>query len=150
MSLAPVDGGAAGGGASEAYTLVGSLRTFRVRADNTTQPIQQVTAQSKQYGVTYTWFIDGHTWDTDSGPPLIADKTGYVNEICGHAHVQGFRTEQDQDQSQLLENFAVITVGTDDGSVTDEARVHMDTLETQAPYTAIDAVWKRLVAAGAS
>lgn len=149
--LAPVGGGGGGGGGPSdgAYTLLSSFRTFRVRPDNTTQPIQAVTAQSDYYGVSFSFFIDGTTWDTDSGPPFIRDMTAYVNDVCGLDHVVGFRSEQDLGTDQMLYNFAVITVGTEDGSITDEARVRMDMLRTGAAVPAVDAVWQRLVDAGA-
>lgn len=151
MALAPVSGiGDTGGTASAGeYDLISSYRTFRVRPDNTTQPIQAVTAQSKLYGVSFSFFIDGRTWDTDGGPPFIRDMTAYVNDVCGMDHVVGFRSEQDLGSDQMLYNFAVITVGTEDGSVTDEARVRMDQLRTGAEVPAIAAVWKRLQDAGA-
>lgn len=151
MALAPVDGGTTeGGGTTLAYNLISTTRTNRVNADNSTQPIVQVTAQSQQYLVTYTFFISASTWDTDGGPPLIAERTSWVNEVCAYRHVQAFWTEQDQDSSQLLVNFAVITVGTDDGSITDQTRVRMDHLNDPATFGQIDATWKRLQAAGAS
>ena len=151
MALAPVSGGQpTDQGGLGSYTLISSLRTFRVLSDNSTQAIQQVTAQSNKYGVAFTFFITGATWDMDGGPPLIADMTGYVDDTCGQAHVVGFRTEQDLGPDQLLYNYAVITVGTDDGAITDEARVRMDQLRTGAEVPAIAAVWARLVAAGAS
>jgi hypothetical protein len=150
MALQPVDGGSPGDqGGLGSYSLIASARTFRVLPDNSTQPIQQVTAQSNKYGVTFTFFVSATTWDTDGGPPFIADMTGYVDDVCGMAHVVGFRTEQDIGPDQLLANYAVITVGTDDGLVTDEARVRMDLLRTGAEVPAINAVWSRLVAAGA-
>lgn len=150
MPLQQVDpGGGGGASGSEGYQLIASTRTFRVLSDNSTQPIQQVTAQSDKYGVTYTFFISATTWDSDGGPPFIADMTGYVDNVCGLDHVVGFRTEQDLGPDQLLYNYAVITVGTDDGLITDEARVRMDLLRTGAEVPAINAVWARLVAAGA-
>lgn len=151
MALAPVSGGGDTGGTPSAgeYALLSSFRTFRVRPDNTTQAIQAVTAQSLLYGVSFSFFIDGRTWDTDSGPPLIRDMTGYVNDVCGMDHVVGFRSEQDVGADQMLENFAVITVGTEDGAVSDEARVRMDLLRTGAAVPAIAAVWARLQDAGA-
>lgn len=151
MALQPVggSGGTSGGASAGEYTLISSFRTFRVRPDNTTQPIQAVTAQSTMFGVSFSFFIPGATWDTDGGPPLIRDMTGYVNDVCGLAHVVGFRSEQDLGSDQMLYNFAVITVGTEDGSITDEARVRMDLLRTGAAVPAIDAVWARLVEAGA-
>jgi hypothetical protein len=131
------------------YQLQGVVRTFRVNNDNTTTAIVQVTATSQLYAVTYTWALLAATWDSDGGPPLIALKTGEVNAICGHEHVQGFRTEQDQDSSGVLYNYAVITVGTDDGAITDEVRVRMDHIGLPSAFAAIDAAWQRLVNAGA-
>lgn len=138
----------AGGGA--AYTLLSSSRTSRVLPNNTTQPIQDVTAMSNLYGVAFEFFVSGTTWDTDGGPPLIAERTAWVNEVCAYRHVQGFRTEQDLNASELLVNIAVITVGTDDGAITAEARVQMDHLNDPATFGAIDKVWATLAAAGAS
>lgn len=150
MALEPVQGGSSGQqGGLGSYTLIASTRTFRVLSDNSTQAIQQVTAQSKLYGVTFTFFIAATTWDADGGPPFIADMTGYVDDVCGMDHVVGFRTEQDLGPDQQLYNYAVITVGTEDGLITDEARVRMDQLRTGAEVPAINAVWARLVAAGA-
>jgi hypothetical protein len=136
--------------ATGAYILVGTARTFRVNSDQTTTPIVHVTATSKTYGVTFSWDMLASVWDDDGGPPLIAERTGQVDEICGHAHVQGFRSEADLDASQLLYNYGVITVGTDDQAITDEARVRMDHLGLPSTFGTIDAVWKRLVKAGAS
>lgn len=151
MALQPVQGGqATDQGGIGSYNLIASTRTFRVLSDNSTQQIQQVTAESKHYGVSFTFFISGKTWDTDGGPPFIADQTGYVDDVCGLDHVVGFRTEQDLGADQVLYNYAIITVGTEDGAITDEARVRMDQLRTGAAVPAINAVWNRLVAAGAS
>ena len=150
MALQPVDGGSGtGAGSSQDYTPIASVRTFRVLADNSTQPIQAVTAQSNMYGVTFSFFIDGKTWDTDGGPPFIHDMTGYVNDVCGMDHVIGFRTEQDLGPDQLLYNYAVITVGDSTGLITDEARVRMDQLRTGAEVPQIAAAWARLQAIGA-
>jgi hypothetical protein len=151
MALAPVGGGGGptGGPTGGGYIPIASVRTFRVLGDNSTQPIQAVTAQSVQYGVQFSFFIDGKTWDTDGGPPFISNMTGYVDDVCGMDHVIGFRTEQDLGPDQLLYNYAVITVGTEDGLITDEARVRMDGLFTGAEVPAIAAAWARLQAIGA-
>lgn len=151
MALPPVDGGSGGGGqpSDGKYDLLSSFRTFRVLADNTTQPIQAVTAESVLFGVSFSFFVSGTTWDTDGGPPFITQMCAYVNDVCGMDHVVGFRSEQDLGPDQVLYNFAVITVGTEDGSITDEARVRMDQLAQGAEVPAITAVWNRLVAAGA-
>ena len=150
MALQPVSGGGDGGGASAGeYDPIASTRTFRVLPNNDTQPIQAVTVRSRLYGVVFSFFIDGNTWDTDGGPPFIRDMTAYVNDVCGMDHVIGFRSEQDLGPDQLLYNYAVITVGTDDELLTDEARVRMDQLRNGAEVPAINAAWSRLQAIGA-
>lgn len=142
------DGGGAPGGS--AYTLVGQQRTFRVNTSaNTFTPIVNVTVQSVAYGVQYTWTVLAKTVDDDGLPSVAEQKTGEVNQICSTDHVQDFRTEQDQGPSQVLYNYAVITVGTDDGAITDEVRVRMDLINQPSAFAAITACWNRLVAAGA-
>jgi hypothetical protein len=149
MALQPVDGGS-GGVAQEAYTLVGSTPTSRVRSDNTTQDVILVTAQSSLYLVTFSWFVTPAVWNGEARTAIIGPMTANVNEICGYRHVQGFRSEQDLDASQLLINNGVITVGTDDGSILSEVRVRMDHLNDVATFKAIDDAWSVLAAAGAS
>lgn len=133
-----------------AYVLIGQARTFRVNTSaNTFTPIVNVTAQSVAYGVQFTWTVPASTVDNDGLPSVATQKTGEVNQICATAHVQDLRTEQDQGPSQVLYNFAVITVGTDDQSITDEVRVRMDMINEPAAFQAIADSWARLVAAGA-
>ena len=81
---------------------------------------------------------------------MTAERTAWVDQICGHAHVQGFHSETDQGPDQILYNYGVILVGTDDGAITDEVRVRMDHLNDQATFAAIDRAWQRLQAMGAS
>jgi hypothetical protein len=137
-----------GDAGSSAYTFLGSVRTFRVNPDQSTTPVVNVTAQSTVFGVQFTWTVLAETWDASGPAGVIPQKTGEVNLICGKPHVQDFRTEQDQGPSQVLYNFAVITVGTDDQSITDEVRVRMDHI-SPPPNAQIDAVWQRLADAGA-
>jgi hypothetical protein len=132
------------------YTLIGTVRTFRVNSDGTFTPVVNITAVSRTYGVQFTFTIRASTFDADGAPPLTALRTTWVDTICAHDHVQGFHTEQDQGPDQILYNYAMIEVGTDDGSITDEVRVRMDQLNTPAAFGAIDAAWRRLVALGAS
>lgn len=127
-----------------AYTLIGTSRTFRVNPDGSTTPVITVTAQSQKYGVVYTWTMLASTWDQDGGPPNISLKTEQVNAICGHDHVQDFRTETDQGPSSQLYNYAVVTVGTDDGAITDEVRIRMDHIGDPSAFAAIDADWNRI------
>jgi hypothetical protein len=148
-----VDGGDLGGDGESiggAYNLIGSVRTFRVNADQTTTPIVNVTAQSQAYGVQFTWTVLASQWDADGPAAFIPLKTAEVNTICAHPHVQDFRTETDQGPSQILYNFAVITVGTDDQAITDEVRVRMDHINDPATFGSIDHVWSQLAAAGAA
>lgn len=147
MQVLQGNGGAPGG--SE-YILVGTQRTFRVNTSaNTFTAIVNITCQSVAYGVQYTWTVLAKTVDSDGLPAAAVQKTGEINQICATEHVQDLRSESDQGPSQVLYNFAVITVGTDDGSVSDEVRVRMDNINTPAAFAAIAACWERLVAAGA-
>ncbi len=147
MALAAI--GTSSAGVSGPYTLVGSVRGERANQDGTFTPIVTVTAQSATYGVVFTFTVLASTWDADGGPPLIEEKTGEVDAVCAHPHVVDFRTEQDQGPSQVLYNYAVITVGTADLAITDDTRVRMDHLGLPSTFGAIDAVWNRLAAAGA-
>lgn len=131
------------------YQLVGVLQTFRVNSDSTTTPIVQITAYSVAYGVTFTWFITEATFQADGAKNAAEQMTTDVNAVCGYRHVQEFRTEQDQDRSGLLVNNAVITVGTDDESITAVVTQRMDHLNTPATFGLIDNAWKLLVDAGA-
>ena len=146
MALAPVGGGDA---ADHPYIPIAAVRTFRVNNDGTFTPVVNVTAASAKYGVQFTFTILASTWDTDGGPPLTAERTAYVDEICEHEHVVGFRSEVDQGPDQILYNYGVITVGNSDATITDEARARMDQLNSQGTFAAIDTVWKRLEAFGA-
>lgn len=146
MALPPVGGGDA---SDHPYQLIGTTRTFRVNTDGTFTPVVNITAASRLYGVQFTFTLLASTFNTDGGPPLTAERTAWVDEICGYRHVQGFHSETDQGPDQVLYNFGVIEVGTDDGAITDETRVRMDHLNDQATFAAIDATWKRLVDLGA-
>jgi hypothetical protein len=132
------------------FQLIGTVRTFRVNSDGTFTPVVNITARSRTYGVQFTFTIRASTFEADGAPPLTALRTEWVDTVCAHDHVQGFHTEQDQGPDQVLYNYAVIVVGTDDESITDEVRVRMDALNTPATFGAIDTAWRRLVALGAS
>lgn len=147
------DGGDVGGDGESiggAFVLIGSVRTFRVNSDQTTTPVVNVTAQSVTFGVVFTWTVLASTWDADGPAAFVPLKTAEVNTICAHPHVQDFRTEQDQGPSQVLYNYAVITVGTDDQAITDEVRQRMDQIGLPSVFAAIDHVWGQLAAAGAA
>lgn len=131
---------------TEAYNLIATQNQQRSTGEGTLQDVVLITAQSRLTGVTFSWYVTPAAFTTDGGPPLIQEKTGEVNAVMAAPHVQGFRTIQDQDASRLLVNYAIITVGTDDESITDEVQVRMDQINTPACFGAIAATWERLVA----
>lgn len=147
MPLAQLPGGDA---ADHPYIPIGTVRTFRVNNDGTFTPIVNITAASALYGVQFTFTLPAKTFDDDGGPPLTAERTAWVDEICGHAHVQDFWSETDQGPSQVLYNYGIITVGTDDSAITNQVRARMDQLNDEATFSAIDKAWKQLQALGAS
>lgn len=146
--MRPTDEGSQGTAAD--YQLVSVVNTFRVNANNTTTPLVEITARSVQYDVQFTWDILQSTFNGEGGPAAAALKTEQVNQICGHDHVYSFRTEQDQDASGVLYNYAVVQVGTDDGSITTDVRIRMDSIGLPSAFAALDAAWTKLVALGAA
>ena len=146
--LAKLEPGDIGTGA-RIYTPVGGpVRTFRVNSNGTFTPVVTITATSNQYGVQFTFTMLASTYDTDGGPPETYLRTEWVDEICGHAHVIGFRTEVDQGPDQVLYNYGVITVGPEGDTDGDEVRVRMDQLNNPSTFGLIDASWQRQVALG--
>lgn len=141
--------GQGGGGPVAGATLVGAQRGSRPNPDNTLTQIVTITATSDTYGVWFSFAVLAVTFDADGAPALLGQKVTEVDAICAHPHVQGFRTEQDQGPSDVLYNYAVITVGTDDLAITDAVSVRMDQINTPAAFGAIDASWGRLAALGA-
>jgi len=136
-------------GAPGRYNLLGVVNTFRVNQNNTTTPLVELTAYSIVYGVTYTWAVSKATYVADGGDVLASEKTAQVEAICAAPHVHAPPTEKDEDESDLLYNYAVITVGTDDGAIADSTSVRMDQLGTPGAFQAIADTWARLVKTGA-
>lgn len=135
---------------ADEYQLVGSLPTFRVNNNNTTTAIVQITARSKKYDVQFTWNVLKSTFDNDGAPPLVALKTAEVNQIAGHEHVYSVRGEEDVAPDGGLYNYLVVTVGTDDGEITTDVRIRMDSIGTPGAFAAVDKAWANLVALGAT
>lgn len=131
------------------YTSYRIARSFRVGNDGSFLPIVTITAVSVAYGVSFSFDLTAATFETDGGPPLTYERTGWVDEVCAQPHVQGFRTMRDSGPDDILYWFAVITVGTDDGQLTDEVQQRMDHLNDPGTFALIDACWNRLVAMGA-
>lgn len=140
------DGGDVAGAAD--YDIVGQLSTFQVNDNNTTTDIEQITARSKRYDVTFTFNVLQSTYQADGAPPLVALKTSEVNQICGHEHVQAVRPSQDQDANGRLFNYLVVTVGTDDRARTSEVTIRMDRIGLPSAFAAIDAAWSLLTQLG--
>lgn len=132
------------------YTPIGAVHTERVNNDGTLTPIVNITAVSDLYGVQFTFTITEATWRADGAASQTALRTEWVNAICAHAHVVGFYTEQDQGPDQVIYNYGVITVGTEDGAYSEPVRVRMDQLNTPGAFAMIDAAWTRLQAMGAA
>lgn len=147
MALQPVSGGA--DASSHPFIPIATQSSFRPNNDGTLTPIINVTAQSVLYGVQFTFTMLKSTWDNDGGPPLTAERTNWVDEVCAYRHVQGFYSEQDSGPDGILYNYGVIVVGTDDKAITDTCRVRMDHLNDPATFGLIDATWKRLSDLGA-
>jgi len=146
MALAPVASGETSG---DPYKLIALQRTTRANNDGTFTPVVNITLQSVKYGVQFTFTLLASTYDTDGGPPLEEERTGWVDAVCAYPHVHDFWSEVDQGPSQVLYNYGVITVGSDDGSVTDQVRRRMDQLNEPATFQAINAAVKRLNSVGA-
>lgn len=143
-------GGGGGGTTGPNYTLNAVSRTYRVNPDQTTTPIVNITATSNLYGVVFSFTILAATFDANGAPPLVSLRTSEVDQICGHPQVQDFRTETDQGVSQVLYNFAVVTVGDAAQAYTGEVRIRMDMIGLPSAFAAIDNEWQLLVAMGAS
>ena len=133
----------------DAYQIVGQTSTFRVNANNTTTAIEQITARSLKYDVTFTFNVTAATYAADGAPPLVALKTSEVNALAGHDHVVAVRGEEDQGADGNLYNYLVVTVGTDDGERTSDVRIRMDAIGLPSAFGAVDAAWTLMQNLGA-
>lgn len=137
-------------GPDDAYVLNGVVSTFRVNQNNTTTDLIEITATSAKYGVQFTWDLLKSTFDGEGAANAAAAKTTEVNYIAGRDHTYAVRSVADQDKSGTLYNYLVVTVGTDDGSITADVQVRMDQLQLPSSFAALDAAWANLKALGAS
>lgn len=131
------------------FTLLGVVNTFRVNANNTTTDLVEITAQSDLYGAVFTWDILKSTFDGEGALNAAQEKTTQVNYIAGRDHTYAIRGEQDTDKSGVLYNYLVVTVGTDDGTITTDVPIRMDAIGLPAAFGLLDDAWARLVALGA-
>jgi hypothetical protein len=134
--------------ATDAYQIVGQTSTFRVNANNTTTAIEQITARSVKYDVTFTFNVTAATYQADGAPPLVALKTSEVNQLAAHDHVIGVRGEEDQGADGNLYNYLVVTVGTDDGERSSDVRIRMDQIGLPSAFGQVDAAWSLLTSLG--
>jgi len=134
--------------ALDEYQIVSQLSTFKVNPNNTTTAIEQITARSVKYDVTFTFNVPKTTYVSDGAPPLVALKTGQVNQLAGHEHVVAVRGEEDQGLDGNLYNYLVVTVGTPDGERTSDVRIRMDNIGLPSAFGAVDAAWNTLVSLG--
>lgn len=146
MALEPSDGGSV---STTDYQLVGAVSTFRNGPNNTLVPVEEITARSTLYDVTFTFDVSQSALLGESAAMLASDKTGQVNAIGAYDHVIGLRSEQDTGNDGNVYNYLVITVGTADGLISTDVRVRMDSIGAQSAYAAIDNAWKALAALGA-
>jgi hypothetical protein len=134
--------------AADEYQIVGQNSTWKVNPNNTTTAIEQITARSVKYDVTFTFNVTTATYLADGAPPLVALKTSQVNQIAGHDHVVALRGEEDQGPDGNLYNYLVVTVGTDDRERTSDVRIRMDSIGLPSAFAAVDAAWNLLVQLG--
>lgn len=152
MEVLPGGGGSGAGGTSEQggdIQVIGAVDAFRVNNDSTITDLMLITAYSKTYGVTFSFYVLKTTFVADGAANLAGLTGGDVDTVCAHPNVQAFRTEQDQDPSGLLYNYGVITVGTPDGAYATDVQQRMDLLNTPATFTLIDNAWAALQKLGA-
>ena len=147
MALEPVGGGDA---ADHPYRFVGAQEGWRRNNDGTFLEIVNLTIASRLYDVQFTFTVKKKTYTDGGAPPLEAERTAWVDQICGHAHVQGFYSEQDAGPDGIQYNYGVITVGTDDGAAETFVRQRMDRLNDAKTFQMIEDAWQLLVGVGAS
>jgi hypothetical protein len=138
----------ADGAPDDAYEVVGQTSTYRVNNNNTTTPIEQITARSIKYDVTYTFNVTATTYNNAGAAVLARSKTAEVNAIAGLDHVIGVRGEEDQGNDGNLYNYLVVTVGTDDGERSSDVRIRMDHIGEPSAFGQIHRAWDLLVALG--
>jgi hypothetical protein len=130
------------GAPADTAEIIGQLSTFKVNANNTTTPIEQITARSLLYDVTFTFNVTQATYKALGAAIVVSDRTVQVNTIAGDPRVVAVRGEEDTGPDGNLYNYLVITVGTPDLARTAETRVRMDHLD--AGPAAIDAAWQQM------
>lgn len=135
---------------TDEYEIVGQNSSYRINPNNTTTPIEQITARSLKYGVTFTFNVTQATYLANSGPVLASEKTAQVNELAAVDHVIAVRGEEDQGPDGNLYNYLVVTVGTPDGERTQDVRIRMDQIGTQGAFAAVTRAWNLMNTLGAT
>lgn len=130
------------GAPADGFDILGQLSTFKVNPNNTTTPIEQITARSQLYDVTFTFNVTQATYKALGAAILVSDRTVEVNTIAGDPRVVACRGEEDTGVDGNLYNYLVVTIGTPDLSRTSDFRVRMDQLASGP--AAIDAAWQQM------
>ena len=140
-----------GGADASAYPhiFVNAQSTQRVNNDGTFTPIVNLTIQSAQYGVQFTFTILKATWDNGGAPAAEGQHTQWVDAVCAYPHVIGFHTDPEQGNDQVIYNYAKILVGPEGATDGIEVQQRMDHLGDASTFTRIDAAWKQLQDVGA-
>ena len=60
------------------YQIVSQTSTYKINNNNTTTPIEQITARSPKYGVVFTFNVLMATYLADGAPPLVALKSRFT------------------------------------------------------------------------
>jgi hypothetical protein len=137
-----------GDAAEDAYDVIAQLSTYRVNNNNTTTPIEQITARSQQFDVVFTFNVTQQTYLNAGAANLARLKTTEVNAIARLEHVIGVRGEEDQGTDGNLYNYLVVTVGTPDGERQSDVRIRMDQIGEPSAFGAVHRAWDLLVALG--
>jgi hypothetical protein len=137
-----------GTAADDAYQVVGQNSTYRVNNNNTTTPIEQITARSVKYDVTFTFNVTQSAYLGAGAANLARLKTSQVNALAAEDHVIGVRGEEDQGSDGNLYNYLVVTVGTPDGERQSDVRIRMDHLGEPSAFAQISRAWDLLVSLG--
>jgi hypothetical protein len=138
----------AGDAPDDEYQVVGQNSTYRVNNNNTTTPIEQITARSVKYDVVFTFNVTATTYNNAGAAVLARSKTAEVNAIAKLDHVIGVRGEEDQGNDGNLYNYLVVTVGTPDGERSSDVRIRMDHLGDPSAFGQVHRAWDLLNALG--
>lgn len=132
----------------DAYDIISQVSSYKVNSNNTTTPIESITARSRKFDVTYTFNVTKAVYDNAGAPNLTRLKTSQVNAIARVDHVIGIHGEEDQGTDGNLYNYLVVTVGTPDGERSSDVRIRMDRIGEPEAFGAVHGAWDLMNALG--